>query len=184
MPSFLEMRTPRLLLTSVDMADLDDFHALHSDPDLYQHSPEAMNPDIEHSRSVIEGYEADWARTGLGYWSIRATDGSYLGCGGVRRDGLRGSPEGRGGDRGETWNVYYRLKKIAWGHGYAGEVVRVAARCAETIEADAVLQAVMRPCNQASEAVAKKLGMTFCGSQFDAGGTEELVYQLPAAEFG
>ena len=172
MPSFVELRTSRLYLTAVSMVDLDDFYDLHSDPELYEHAPQAMQPDAEHARSVIEGYEHDWASVGLGYWTIRTLGCEYLGTGGVRR----------GADTGATWNVYYRLKKSAWGHGYAAEVIRAAAPCAEGLEEGAILQAVMRPWNPASEAVARKLGMAFCGSQLDHADVEELVYQIPAAD--
>jgi RimJ/RimL family protein N-acetyltransferase len=172
MPSFAELRTSRLHLTAVSMTDLDHFHDLHSDPELYEHAPEAMNPDLEHSRSVIESYEHDWESIGLGYWTIRDLDGNYLGSGGVRRSGGAGT----------TWNVYYRLKRAAWGQGYAAEIIRAAGPCAEVVEPGAILQAVMRPWNPTSEAVARKLGMTFCGSQLDHADVEELVYQIPAAE--
>ena len=172
MPSFVELRTSRLYLTAVSMVDLDNFHDLHSDPDLYEHATGEMHPDIEHSRSVIAGYEHDWESVGLGYWTIRSLGRVYLGTGGVSR----------GSDAGATWNVYYRLKKSAWGRGYAAEVIRAAAPCAEALDEGAILQAVMRPCNPASEAVARKLGMVFCGSQLDHADVEELVYQIPAAD--
>jgi RimJ/RimL family protein N-acetyltransferase len=175
-PSFATITTERLQLTAVDEHDLADFHALHSDPDLFRHAPEAMHPDLDHSRSVLECLAADWASVGLGYWSIHdGSTGNYLGTGGVRRGSYRGQPA-------DTWNIYYRLAIQAWGHGYAAEVIRAAAPCAETIQPGALLQAMMRPWNSASVGVAKQLGMTFCGSQLDHGGIEELVYQLPAAD--
>jgi RimJ/RimL family protein N-acetyltransferase len=184
MPIFVQMRTPRLLLTAVAMADLAEFHALHSDPELYQHSLEALSPDVEHSRSLIEGYESDWAEVGLGYWTVRNPEGVYLGCAGVRRGGSSSGPsDSRLGGPAGSWNVYYRLHKSAWGHGYAAEVIRLAAECVEVIEPGAVLQAAIRPANAASAAVAEHLGMIFCGSQLDYAGTEDLIYQLPADEF-
>jgi RimJ/RimL family protein N-acetyltransferase len=177
MPSFVDTRTDRLHLTAVAMADLKDFHALHSNPALYQHAPDARHPDIAYSQSVLEGFEQDWMSVGLGYWTIRPTGSSkYLGTGGVRRGSYRGCLV-------DTWNVYYCLAPDARGRGYAQEVIAAAAGCVKQIEPGAVLQALMRPWNVASEAVAKKLGMTFCGSQHDHAGIEELVYQLPAADF-
>ncbi len=168
MPSFAKIHTARLRLTAIAIADLAEVHALHSDPELYRHAPEAMHPDLAHSASVIDGLLEDWRVHGLGYWTVRLPCGEFAGCAGVRRNEV-------------NWNVYYRLMVTAWGNGYAEEVIRAAAPCVEAIEPGAVLQAVMRPHNPASEAVAKKLGMIFCGDQPDHDGVEQFIYQLPAA---
>jgi len=168
--SFTEVATARLLLTAVAMTDLDEFHALHSDPAVFQDAPEARHPDRNYSESIIGTFVDDWARWGLGYWSARlAGTRQYIGCAGVRRNEV-------------NWNVYYRFTPVAWGQGYAIEVIRTAAPCAEAIEPGAILQAVMRRSNIASRAVAQRLGMTFCGSLPDHAGAEDLVFQLPAAE--
>ncbi|HEY2043844.1 MAG TPA: GNAT family N-acetyltransferase [Jatrophihabitans sp.] len=170
MIAFAELSTARLRLSAVSMADLEEFHALHSDADLYRHAPEARHPDIAHSESQLGGYLEDWARWNLGYWSVRLLNSDqYIGCAGVRRNEV-------------NWNVYYRFAKTAWGNGYATETIQAAGPCAESIEAGAVLQAVMRPANPASRAVVERLGMTYCGTELDYAGTEQLVYQLPAAD--
>jgi RimJ/RimL family protein N-acetyltransferase len=172
MAAFTDLRTARLRLSAVSIGDLDEFHALHSDPDLYRHAPEERHPDLMFSESQIEAFVDDWSRWQLGYWTVRLLDsGRYIGCGGVRRNEV-------------NWNVYYRFHKTAWGNGYAVETIRAAAPCAESIESGATLQAVMRPRNPASQAVAEELGMTFCGNQLDHAGLDQLVYQLPAAELG
>jgi RimJ/RimL family protein N-acetyltransferase len=165
MGGFASVLTDRLSLTAVAAGDLTEFHALHSDPVLYRHAPEAMHPDEAHSASVMEGLGSDWAEHGLGYWSVRDRHTHrYLGCGGVRFSRV-------------NYNVYYRLHASAWGHGYACEIVRAAAGCAYQLDPEAVLQAVMRPWNRASAAVAERIGMTFCGEQLDYQGVAELVYQ-------
>ena len=170
MGPFEAVLTERLALTAVTATDLPDFHALHSDPALYRHAPEAMHPDEAHSASVLEGLAADWVQHGLGYWSVRdRRTGSYLGCGGVRFSRV-------------NYNVYYRLHRDVWGNGYATEIVRSAAECAYELDPRAVLQAVMRPWNPASAAVAARVGMTFCGEQLDHSGAPELVYQAAAAD--
>jgi RimJ/RimL family protein N-acetyltransferase len=170
MSRFAEVLTPRLKLTAVAMDDLEEFHALHSDPALFRHAPEVQHPDREHSESVIGLFVDDWSRWDLGYWSVRDLHtGVYLGCGGVRRNEV-------------NWNAYYRFHRAAWGHGYAVEVVQAAAACAEMIEPGALLQAVMRPSNPASRRVAERLGMVFCGTQPDHAGIDDLVYQQFARE--
>ena len=167
MESFRQMRTPRLELTAVSMGDLGEFHTLHSDPALYQHAPLARHPDLVHSQSVLEGLIEDWDTRELGYWTVRSGAGSYLGCAGVRWSIV-------------NWNVYYRFGNAAWGNGYADEVIRVAASCAETIEPGATLQAVVRPWNHASRRVAERLGMVRCGEQDNDG--RELIYQVAAVD--
>src|SRR5947208_15206905 len=114
MPSFVELRTSRLYLTAVSMVDLDDFYDLHSDPELYEHAPQAMQPDAEHARSVIEGYEHDWESVGLGYWTIRTLGGGYLGTGGGRR----------GAGTGATWDVCDGSQAAGVGTRDAAEVGR------------------------------------------------------------
>jgi RimJ/RimL family protein N-acetyltransferase len=164
-----DLVTERLRLTAVSVADLGAFHGLHSDPELYRLAPESMHPDLTHSVSVIGTFVDDWARWGLGYWSIRLRDTDrYVGCGGVRRSEA-------------NWNVYYRLSGAVWGRGYATETIRAAGPCAEAVEPGAILQAMVRPTNMASRAVAERLGMVYCGNQPDHAGVEDLVYQLPAA---
>jgi RimJ/RimL family protein N-acetyltransferase len=170
MSTFAEPSNPRLRLSAVTLEDLDEFYALHSDPRLYQHEPEAMHPDRAHSESVIGCYVEDWARWKLGYWSVRsAATGEYLGCAGLRRNEV-------------NWNIYYRFHRSAWGFGYAAESIRVAAQCAEAIEPEAVLQAEMHSDNTPSRHVAEELGLTFCGPGQSLTGAPVVIYQLPAAE--
>ncbi|MGX7679926.1 GNAT family N-acetyltransferase [Jatrophihabitans sp. DSM 45814] len=170
MNRFADLSTARLRLTAVAVADLADFHRLHSDPALYANEPEMRHPDLCHSRSVLDGLIEDWSVWGLGYWSVRdAATGRYLGCGGVRRNEV-------------NWNVYYRLHLADWGHGYAVEILRLAAPCAAAVEVGAVLQATIRPQNGPSRRVAEKLGMIFCGIQDDVGGAKQTYYQLPAKD--
>lgn len=163
--------TERLELAAVTVEDLPDFHRLHSDPRTYLHAPESRHPDLAHSASVLEGCIEDWTTRGLGYWSARDRQtGDYLGCGGVR-------------DSGEVWNVYYRFFPSAWGRGLATELVREAGPRAHSIDHNAVLQAVIRPWNQASRRLAERLGMQLTHERVDPAGVTELVYQLPASEF-
>ena len=169
MESYRQLQTARLELTALSLDDLAEFHALHSDPALYQHAPLARHPDLAHSESVLNGLIEDWATRELCYWTVRSASGSYLGCAGVRRTA-------------ENWNVYYRFSVGAWGNGYACEVIRTAAECAEQLEPGATLQAMVRPWNHASRRVAERLGMQRCLEQADHNGVPELIYQIAAAE--
>jgi ribosomal-protein-alanine N-acetyltransferase len=167
---FAVVNTARLGLTAISMDDLEDFHALHSDPQAHPYDLELMHPDRDHSQSVIEMFVDDWATWKLGYWTIRTLDGrEYLGCAGIRRNDV-------------NWNVYYRFRPSAWGNGFATEVIRAAAPCAEAVEPGAHLQLVMRPDNSGSRRVADRLNLLCCGTQPDHTGAPELVYQLPAAD--
>jgi RimJ/RimL family protein N-acetyltransferase len=158
------------MLTAVTMDDLEEHFALHNDAATFVHEPDRRHPDRDYTRSVLEELVQDWTEHHLGYWTVRLRlDDSYLGCGGVRRST-------------DLWNVYYRLKPAAWGHHYAGEIVRAAAPCAEKIEPGALLQAAVRPTNARSESVVTRIGMTFCGRQPDETGATQLIYQIPAAD--
>ncbi len=169
--------TARLRLDAVALDDLAAFHALHTDPDLYRHAPQARHPDLEHSRSVLEGYVHDWDIDGIGYYSARlrpvagqAAGGDpevYLGCGGLRATS-------------GYYNVYYRVHSRHQGHGFATDIVRAAARELAAREPDALIQAAIRPWNGASRRVADKLGLQFCLSQPDLAGIEQVLYQASA----
>jgi len=112
-----ELRTARLVLRRVTPADADAAIAIHADPETTRYRPDgAASP--EQTRALLDDWIAHWAAHGFGYWAIVLADiGKTIGFGGVRYRHVEGEL---------ALNVYYRIARSAWGHGYAPEMVAAA----------------------------------------------------------
>jgi RimJ/RimL family protein N-acetyltransferase len=147
-------RSERLLLCRPTIADADAYFAINSDPATNVHSPAAPISDPACASPVLELWSRHWREEGYGYWTVRDPEsGHVLGFGGVR-------PPLRGED---FINLYYRFRPSAWGKGYATEVGRSALSLASKVAPGLVVLALIRPANQPSIAVARRLGMRLEG---------------------
>jgi RimJ/RimL family protein N-acetyltransferase len=143
----MEIETERLIMRPVRVEDVDDLVAMHADPVTRRVFGEWTRDQVEDwaERSVRE-----WEERGHGKLSIRDREGgAFLG-----RSGLRFWPE-----FGEV-EVGWVLMPGARGRGVATEAGRA---CAEWGFRDFDLPyvtAMIAPDNDASTAVARRLGMT------------------------
>jgi [ribosomal protein S5]-alanine N-acetyltransferase len=137
-----EYRTERLTLRRPTAADVDDVFAIHSDPRVWEHSPESVHVDRAQSQTWLAHWVHHWRQHGFGYW-LADSDGELVGCGGVEllRPGVL--------------NVYYRFRPEAWGKGLASELVAAAV---ELTAPGMLLLARIRPGNEASARVALRGG--------------------------
>lgn len=147
MTEFRRVETERLVLTAVAEGDLAELHALHADPRVWTHLPSGVHADEARTRQDLDAYRADWERDGLGYWTVRRPDGTFVGIGGVRCV------------RGAVWNVYYRLSPEHQGHGYASEVVTAARAAATAAAPERPLVAYLLDHNEASRRTAERCGL-------------------------
>jgi RimJ/RimL family protein N-acetyltransferase len=113
---FLE--TQRLILRRFTDADVDHLVALDSDPAVMQYlsgGPPTPREAIE--RDVLPAILGDYGRVGgFGFWAaIETSTGAFIGWFHLRPhpDVLLGRPE--------VVELGYRLKRSAWGKGYATE---------------------------------------------------------------
>ena len=83
--------TPRLRLDAVVADDLDEHHALLSDPGVWAHLPSGVHTDRAATAATLDRGIEHWARVGLGYWTARLredlsgtalTAGAMVGVGG------------------------------------------------------------------------------------------------------
>ena len=141
--------TARLWLDLPTEADVDDLHAIHSDPESWRHFPVGRHTSRTESEEMVTQAEEQFVRNGLGYWSIRdRPDGPVVGRGGCTI--LTGRM---------WWNLYYRFATAVHGRGYATEMGLRAIEAARDVEPDRPVLAYLLEHNAASRRTAERLGM-------------------------
>jgi RimJ/RimL family protein N-acetyltransferase len=141
----MRIETRRLLLRPIELGDLDEFVALHNDPDVTRFIRPLEGAAAE-ERLHRDGKE--WSERGHGMFAVldREND-AFLG-----RCGLKHWPQF------DETEVGWALRRDAWGHGYATEAGRA---CIEWGFADfdfPYLTAMISPDNASSVRVAERLG--------------------------
>jgi RimJ/RimL family protein N-acetyltransferase len=155
MPSGPELRTGRLLLRRWRDADRNAFAELNADREVMEHFPEPM--PREKSDALVDRLEAGFEQRGYGFWAVELVDADsceFIGFTGLGLADFEAhfTP---------AVEVGWRLKRSAWGHGYATE----AARAAMTYGFDEVgvreIVALTTRNNVRSRAVMQRLGMSY-----------------------
>jgi len=141
--------TERLFLDLPTPADIDDLFAIHSDPETWRHFPLGRHTQRSEAVNMVQRAETDFARDGLGYWSVRdRPDGPVVGRGGCT------IPTGR-----MWWNLYFRFATAVHGRGYATEMATRAIEAARDVEPGRPVLAYLLEHNEASRRTAERLGM-------------------------
>ncbi len=143
-----EIRTDRLVLTPLTPADIDDVHAVFSDARTWGHLPSGRHTDRATTVDLVQRKIGGRARYGLGSWTVRTTDGAFVGVGGVDMT------------TAGVWNLGYRLAPAAWGNGYASELARAAVAEAHRAAPCAPVTGRVLTNNPASAAVLRKVGLS------------------------
>ncbi len=145
------LATGRLLLRRWRPADAAPFAAMNADPLVMRYYPAPL--DRAASDALIERIEATFDERGYGLWALeRRGDAELLGYAGLWP--MRDDVPGAGG-----LEVGWRLAARHWGHGYATEAARAAARAAFTTLAVAELWSITAMRNRPSQAVMRRIGM-------------------------
>jgi RimJ/RimL family protein N-acetyltransferase len=151
------LETRRLTLRPLTTSDLPDLTALDHDPEVMRH----LGTDGTPSPSLV-GAPDHWAAT------LRAT-GEFLGWFGLPP--LRDNPE--------VLELGYRIKRAAWGHGYATEgAIALVDKAFTDLGARRVVAFTMAV-NTGSRRVMEKTGLTYVRTFF-----EEWDDPLPGADEG
>ena len=143
----MRLETRRLLLRPMSIEDLDEFAALHTDPEVTRF----IRPlDRAEAEQRLRLDEQEWRERGHGLLAVLdGESGAFLG-----RAGLKFWPQF---DENELGWV---LRRDAWGHGYATEA---AAACVEWGFSEfemPYLTAMISADNLRSIRVAERLGLT------------------------
>ncbi|MGO1051768.1 GNAT family N-acetyltransferase [Crossiella sp. CA198] len=147
------VRTERLLLRQVQDADLPTVVGIQCDPAANEFNTSLPTP--AQAAELLAGWLREWAEHGIGYWAIvHAGTGETIGLGGLSVRRIAGE---------DGFNLYYRFRPSAWGHGYATEMARAALDWAARAAPDRPVLVVTVPENTAAKRVAAKLGMAHIG---------------------
>jgi RimJ/RimL family protein N-acetyltransferase len=141
------IETERLRLRPLGGSDLEDFLALHSEPEVVRFTARF---DRSGAARRLAEIEREWEERGHGAMAVldRVT-GRFLG-----RAGLKYWPEFDETEAG--WSLHTR----EWGHGYATEATRAVLEWGfDGLPLDYVT-AMIQPANDRSVAVARRLGFT------------------------
>ena len=147
-----ELETERLLLRRWRPEDRTPFAALNADPEVMRHFPALLTR--RESDRLADRIESYMERTGWGLWAMEErASGRFLGFTGLARPGFEAPFM-------PAVEIGWRLERAAWGHGFATEAARAAARFAfdELALEEIVSLAVVA--NERSRAVMRRLGMT------------------------
>ncbi|MBO0746584.1 MAG: GNAT family N-acetyltransferase [Candidatus Dormibacteraeota bacterium] len=118
MPDAPELLTPRLLLRHWHPGDREPFAALNADPEVMEHFLSLLSR--AESDTFVSRAEAGLTSRGYGLWAVeeRAT-GTFLGFTGLNQVTFEAPFVD-----GPTVEIGWRLRRDAWGRGYAQEAAR------------------------------------------------------------
>ncbi len=148
------LETERLALRRLTKEDLDNLVALDSDPDVMRYlNGGAPTPRDVIERDILPGFLRSYApNEGFGVWAlIEKAKGDFLGWSSFRP---------REGAGPEEVALGYRLRKTAWGKGYAPEAARALIRTGFRELGVQRVVATTYQDNHASRRVMEKVGMT------------------------
>lgn len=134
--------------------DLDDLHAMLSDPRLWWNIPGFALTSIGQTRTILTDWIDDWHHHGIGGWVIRDNTGGFIGAGGLRRYRC-------------GWDISYGITPSQWHRGYAGYVARCARRAATHIDADAPMFITVLSGNVPAYLIAERLGFVVVRTDID-----------------
>ena len=143
------VRTGRLVLSPVALADLPELSALKADPRAFGLLLGGVRDPLRTARELAADV-AFWGRHGVGMWAVRDLRAGAL----VGTTGIMGRPDGRG------MALRFALDPKFRGRGYASEAASAALRFAHERGRLARVVAVARENNAASRELLAAIGMT------------------------
>ena len=146
---------PRLLVRPRTLADTDDCLAMDRDPEVVRFVDGPWSDPAAH-RAFVDARTRGPYPAGLGYWTVMERDGGgFLGW--VLLIPLDA--------RGPEVEIGWRLRRAAWGRGFAAEAAAVVLRHGLGALGLPEVVADIHPANAASARVAERIGMRPVGAK-------------------
>lgn len=144
------IRTARLVLREWREADRDDWAAMNADPQVMEFFPSTL--DRTQSDAAFDRISTALEERGWGLWAVEH-EGRFLGFTGL-------SPVGFEAPFTPATEIGWRLRRDAWGFGFAIEAARAAMAFAFDDLGIPELVSFTSVANARSRAVMERLGMT------------------------
>jgi RimJ/RimL family protein N-acetyltransferase len=144
--------TERLVLRRFTADDHASFAAMNADPEVMRWIADGATLTREQSDALLERADAGWLERGFGLWAVEVPEEGLAGFAGLAEPAFL--PDVLPGIE-----IGWRLRRGAWGRGYATEASRAVLGVAFERLGLAQVLAVVHPRNVASRRVAEKLGM-------------------------
>ncbi|MCX5157642.1 GNAT family N-acetyltransferase [Streptomyces sp. NBC_00291] len=146
-----ELRSDRLLLRRWRESDLEPWAEMNADPEVREHLGEPLTR--EQSDATVALMRAGFDGRGFGWWALEARDtGRFIGRAGL--DEVDQDMPFAGVDVG------WRLRRSAWGHGYATEAALACLAFGFDSLGLSEIVASTTVHNLRSRAVMRRIGMT------------------------
>jgi RimJ/RimL family protein N-acetyltransferase len=160
-----EIKSERLVLRDWRESDLSPWAAMNADPAVREYLGRLLT--TEDALASVQGFLDDLDRHGFGFWAVEVrASGEFIGFTGldVVDDGMPFTGV----------EVGWRLARSAWGHGYATEAAIVALEHGFATVGLPEILAVTTKTNLRSQAVMRRIGMTYDPAEdFDDPDVEE-----------
>ncbi|MFF8731957.1 GNAT family N-acetyltransferase [Streptomyces sp. NPDC015171] len=146
-----ELRTDRLLLRRWRESDLEPWAEMNADPEVREHLGELLTP--EQSDATVAVMQAEFDERGFGWWALEAREtGEFIGRAGLDEVGADMPFVGV--------DIGWRLKRSAWGHGFATEAALTCLAFGFDVLGLPEIIATTTAGNLRSQAVMRRIGMT------------------------
>jgi RimJ/RimL family protein N-acetyltransferase len=144
------IRTERLLLREWHEADRDDWAAMNADPEVMEYFPSTL--DRQQADAAFDRISGALTERGWGLWAVEH-EGRFLGFTGL-------SPVGFEAHFTPATEIGWRLRRDAWGLGFASEAARAVMGFAfDELGLDALVSFTSVG-NHRSRAVMERIGLT------------------------
>lgn len=160
--------TTRLLVRHLEATDIDAMFGIFSLPEVTKWMGDGSPLSRELCEKWIEVSQKNYVAKGFGASAVIEKDtGEFIGCSGIVYDSERQEPE-----------IIYAFHPIAWGKGYASELVPAMLNYGLTQCGLTYILATIAEPNKASAHIVEKAGMKFIAEEPDTDGHTTLVYRI------